>query len=43
MDNEDLMEVVEDRLNSFIKNLELISKKSLYCKKTHNSESDNRG
>lgn len=38
MDNEDLMEDIDDRLNSFIKNLELISKKSLYCKKTHDSD-----
>ena len=40
-DNEDtLMDVIDDRLNVFVKNLELISKKSLYCKKNAESESD---
>ena len=39
-EDRELIDVIEDRINLFIKNLELISKKSLYCKKTGESESE---
>tara|TARA_A100001015_G_scaffold309336_1_gene408623 strand:- start:5798 stop:6127 length:330 start_codon:yes stop_codon:yes gene_type:complete len=39
--NEDMMEIIDDRLNTVVKNLELISKKSLYCNKMNDNESDN--